>query len=181
MYFIRHGQSEFNAAMHRTGKDPGIIDAPLTERGRAEIMAATTRLGQLGITRLISSPYSRALQTASIIAAELGLTITADPLAGERAIYSCDIGTPLHELRLRWPFVDFSLMDQDQWWPEMPEGQADLERRKEAFLARMADLPDLATTLVASHWYFIFAATGADLHNGDIAQLGDTLGAALSF
>ena len=173
MYFIRHGQSEFNAAMHRTRTDPGIIDAPLTERGRAEIAAAVSRVAALGITRLISSPYRRALQTASILAAELGLSITADPLAGERAIYSCDIGTPLLELRLQWPLVDFSLLERDQWWPELPETQEELERRKDAFLARTADLPDRVTTLVASHWYFILSATGANLHNGEITRLGE--------
>lgn len=168
MYFIRHGQSEFNAAMHRTGRDPGIRDAPITALGREQIEAALAHIKTLGITRLISSPYTRALQTASIIAEAIKLPIKAEPLAGERAIFSCDIGTPIATLQQQWPQVDFALLEQTQWWPEMPEGEADLGRRKDAFFARYADLPDRATTLVASHWYFIFAATGQDLQNGEI-------------
>ncbi len=40
VYFIRHGQSEFNAAFTGGGIDPMIFDAPLTDMGLRQAEAA---------------------------------------------------------------------------------------------------------------------------------------------
>ena len=171
MYFLRHGQSEFNAAMHQTGRDPGIVDAPLTARGRAEAEAAAHKLKPLGFTRLISSPYTRALQTAESVGGILGLPIIVEPLTGERAIYTCDIGQPRSVLQQSWPQADFSLLSDEHWWPAMPEGQENLEQRAQAFKTRYSDQAEVATTLVVAHWYFIYAVTGCDLRNCEFVEI----------
>ncbi len=66
VYFIRHGQSEFNAA-YKGGFDPMIFDAPLTELGFAQAADARNRVSKLGIKRVITSPLTRAIQTAKTI------------------------------------------------------------------------------------------------------------------
>lgn len=167
MFVIRHGQSAFNLEFNRTGRDPGIRDAPLTPRGVMQAEGAAHLLKDKGLTRIISSPYTRALQTAKAVSRELGLGITAEPLLGERALYTCDIGTPTAALRASWPDIDFSRVEQDVWWPKN-ESQEDIERRVAAFLA-LWDAPEMKTTLLVSHWYFIFTLSGGlDAENAEI-------------
>ncbi len=36
IYFVRHGQSEFNAVHNEGENDPLIFDAPLTDEGRRQ-------------------------------------------------------------------------------------------------------------------------------------------------
>ena len=66
IYFIRHGQSEFNATFTGT-TDPMIFDAPLTKLGLAQALKARDNVSKLGITRVVTSPFTRAIQTAQTI------------------------------------------------------------------------------------------------------------------
>lgn len=163
MFLIRHGQSVFNQHFNATGRDPLVRDAPLTPRGVDEAQGAARYLKDKSITRVITSPYSRALQTGWEIAQLLGLSMVANPLVGERRLYSCDIGTPTSTLKQQWPQVDFSALDNEQWWPHAEETQEDIEKRVEAFLSQSD--AETATTLVVSHWYFIFTLSGQDCEN----------------
>src|SRR5262245_52225028 len=107
MFLLRHGESEFNRHFAQTGRDPGIRDAPLTERGAGQAEAAARHFlhmknnpGRMKApVRILSSPYTRALQTAEPIARALGLSIQVSPLLGERRLYSCDEGTCLRDLK----------------------------------------------------------------------------------
>lgn len=74
---IRHGQSE------RPGG--GQMDIPLSETGQAEARATGRMLKEAGITRIYSSPLSRALKTASIIGSEIGREPVPDPHLMERS------------------------------------------------------------------------------------------------
>src|SRR4051794_16415355 len=103
MLLIRHAQSEFNAAFSVTRVDPGIPDPKLTVQGREQAAAAAETLRGTGIKRLISSPYRRALETATIIADVLGLDVTIEALVRERAAFHCDIGTCPGDLRSLFP------------------------------------------------------------------------------
>jgi broad specificity phosphatase PhoE len=114
MLLIRHGQSEFNAAYARTRVDPGIPDPRLTQDGARQARDAAKSLAAHGITRLIASPYTRALETARIIARELRLAIAVDALVRERAAFHCDIGSPPAELARRFPDLEFGHLD-DPW------------------------------------------------------------------
>jgi broad specificity phosphatase PhoE len=167
MILLRHGQSRFNAVFNLTRIDPEIPDAPLTETGQAQALAAASRLAGRGLRRIVSSPYTRALQTASIVAELLELPITVDPLVGERAALSCDIGTPARELVLAWPGLDLSHLPE-RWWPELEESEAALQARAETFRARMAGIEDRHAVLVVSHWGFIRALTGREAANCEI-------------
>ncbi len=107
MILVRHGETLWNIHYGRTRIDPGIPDPPLTSAGRAQARRLTRELAAQGVTRLLSSPYRRALETASIIARGLDLAITVEPLVRERCAFSCDLGTPLSLLRGDWPELDF--------------------------------------------------------------------------
>jgi Histidine phosphatase superfamily (branch 1) len=91
MILIRHGQTEFNRVCSETRRDPGIPDLQLTAVGRSQAATVAQALGAMNPSRLIASPYTRALETAEIIAAELGLPISVEPLIAERFAFTCRI------------------------------------------------------------------------------------------
>jgi broad specificity phosphatase PhoE len=166
MILLRHGQSEFNLHFTATRRDPGIVDPRLTELGQLQATEAIHRLASERITRIIASPYTRALQTAVPLARALRLTVLINPIVRERYAFACDIGTPRTELQRRWPDLDFSTLDEI-WWPAIEEPATSVLGRAALFRAEMAALPDWSDTVVISHWGFILSMTGKSLMNGE--------------
>lgn len=60
LYLIRHGQSENNARPEHLR----VEDALLTELGHQQAGLAAEWIKTIGLDRLFSSPFRRALQTA---------------------------------------------------------------------------------------------------------------------
>ena len=185
MIVLRHCQSEFNLHFTRTRRDPGLVDPGLTAEGLAHAEAAADALcgGPKRITRIVASPYRRALQTASPIAARLGLPVTITSLVRERYAFACDIGSPRWLLERDWPGIDFSGLDND-WWHDgatgpdgMParEGEDSVISRAGRFRAAMAAAPDHPETLLVSHWGFLLAFSGQSLENGCWLDVDPTL------
>ena len=166
MILMRHGQSEFNLCVAATRVDPGIEDARLTEYGHHQANEAARRLSNERITRIIASPYTRALQTAEPIARHLGLPIEVQPIVRERFGLACDIGTARERLRRAWPAHDFSGIEE-KWWPDAHETASNVTARAAEFRARMAEAADWQETLVVSHWGFILCMTGQSINNGE--------------
>lgn len=75
IYFVRHGQSEAN--VQRVISNRGWKH-PLTDLGRAQAEALAERLQGESISRIISSPIMRAVQTAEIVSARLGIPFTME-------------------------------------------------------------------------------------------------------
>jgi len=67
IYFIRHGQTEFNK--NGVHQDPSV---PLSDIGRTQIEKTATRLTELPITKLVASDFTRARESAEIIGREIG-------------------------------------------------------------------------------------------------------------
>jgi broad specificity phosphatase PhoE len=166
MILIRHGQSEFNLHFSATKVDPGIRDPQLTPLGHQQAEDAAATLAALPITRIIASPYTRALQTAAPFARRFGLPVTISPLVRERYKFVCDVGTPISTLQDAWPEQDFGDLE-DQWWPAETETEAATLGRAADFHVEMAARSDHAETLVVTHWAFIMAMTGQTLNNGE--------------
>ena len=164
MILLRHGQSEFNVVYSATGEDPGIQDPALTELGREQAGAAATALAGNGVARIVASPYTRALQTAEIVASGLGLGFTVEPLVGERHGFSCDVGSPRSVLETRWPVLSFGHIDE-HWWPEADESDNQVADRCARFRNLAAGWEDHRDLLVVSHWGFILELTGVSAAN----------------
>jgi glucosyl-3-phosphoglycerate phosphatase len=173
MILLRHGQSEFNVRFSVAKIDPGIADPPLTELGHDQARQAATALAGSAVARIVCSPYTRALQTASVVASRLGVPILVNPMVRERYAFSCDIGTPRTELAFAWPKLDFSHLDEI-WWPTQEEPHAEAGGRAARFRDEMAALPDWRDTLVVSHWGFILALTGTRAQNGELLRFDPT-------
>ena len=164
MILIRHGQSEFNVIYGKTRVDPGIRDPKLTELGRRQALAAAETVRSLGIHQVLTSPYTRALQTATIIAEALDLPVLVDPQIGERAAFTCDIGTPRSTLQAAWPQLKLDHLTEI-WWPELEESEIALDLRGQAFRKRALQGGDWKGTAVVSHWGFIRTLTGHRVGN----------------
>ncbi len=166
MFLLRHGQSKFNLHFSATRRDPGIIDPPLTGEGHAQARAAGLALRGRGIRRIVTSPYTRALETAASVNATLGVEIVINPIVREHCAFTCDIGTPRTELARLWPRLDFSRIEEI-WWPAAAETEHQVLERAALFRAEMTALRDRsAQTLVVSHWGFLRALTGEAMENG---------------
>ncbi len=94
LYFVRHGESEANAARRFAGR----TDSPLTERGREQAKAVAEALAKVHFDRLVSSPLSRCRDTALVIARRQQL-----PVDLERDLVEIDVGEktglPFDEVR----------------------------------------------------------------------------------
>jgi 2,3-bisphosphoglycerate-dependent phosphoglycerate mutase len=78
-FLLRHAES----APDRTLPE---ADYPLSSRGEAQSQALILVLGQLGIERIVSSPYLRAQRTVLPFANQAGLKIEIDPDLRERKL-----------------------------------------------------------------------------------------------
>jgi len=74
-YFVRHGESEANAARRFAGR----TDSPLTERGRHQAEAVAETLAKVHFDRIISSPLARCRDTAVVIARRHQLPVDLEP------------------------------------------------------------------------------------------------------
>jgi broad specificity phosphatase PhoE len=176
MLLLRHGQSLFNLHFTQTRKDPGIEDPELTPLGIKQAAAAAAALATRRLTRIIVSPYTRALQTAEPVLAVHKVPVTIVHEVRERFAFACDIGSRPDRLAAKFPHHGFDHLP-DKWWPDETETAESTIARADAFRERMRARDDQATTLLVSHWAFILALTGVSAANGEILEY-DPAGAA---
>ena len=169
MILLRHGQSYFNLHFSETRVDPGIEDPELTPLGAEQAAAAARQLAGVALTRIIVSPYTRALQTAQPVLAIHRVPVDIMHEVRERAAFVCDVGSPPELLAARFPHHDFGHLPR-QWWHAGIESTTATNARANAFRVRMAARDDSATTLLVSHWAFILALTGRSIENGEILR-----------
>jgi broad specificity phosphatase PhoE len=169
MFLLRHGQSYFNLHFNRTRTDPGIRDPELTPLGREQAHAAAEELAGATLTRIIVSPYTRALETAQPFLRTHEAPIHIMHEVRERAAYTCDVGSTPGLLAARFPHHDFSHLPS-RWWHEGVETEEATIERAGAFRAIMASREDSPTTLLISHWAFILALTGRSVRNGEVLE-----------
>ncbi len=133
---VRHGETEWNLA----GKHQGHMDSPLTERGTLQAHALAEALLGRGIESIISSDLGRALATANIIGARLGLSVQIDAGLRERNL-GTQQGLTLDEWRRRYPmeWEAFNTGDPDYC---LPGGESARER----FGRTVGTIEDLART-----------------------------------
>lgn len=87
VYFVRHGESEFNAKeLWQHG------DVVLSEKGKKQAEFLAKRLSKIPIDLIVSSSYVRAKETAEIINKKLKKRIVFTELAGEKRMPKESIG-----------------------------------------------------------------------------------------
>lgn len=89
LYFIRHGESELNAQRIFAGQ----TDTPLNDIGRKQAKAAGEQAKSEHFDAIVSSPLQRALETARIIAQEIGYppeNVAVNAIFQERSLGSLE-------------------------------------------------------------------------------------------
>ncbi len=144
---LRHGDTRLSPE-HRFS---GQRDLPLSASGTRQAKAAACRLAAgAPIDAVVSSPLQRAVDTAAIAAAELGLTTVIDDDLRETDFGDWD-GFTLAEIQQRWPAA-VALWRRD---PEQPppggESFADTAQRVNRACDRLLRDHSGQTVLVVSH------------------------------
>ena len=98
-FLVRHGETEWN----RVRRIQGVSDIPLNVTGRAQAAALGNILSQHRFDLIVSSPLSRAMETATIVARRLGMpTPLSIPDLIERNYGEAE-GSNGHDLDVRYP------------------------------------------------------------------------------
>jgi isoleucyl-tRNA synthetase len=147
-YFImRHGESESNA--NDVIQTDIEIKNELTETGKEQVANEIERLKDLGITRIIASPFGRTRETASLVKDGLGLEdemLTHDDRLGE-------IQLGEFEGKLNGVYQEF-VLSEAQWCECSPEGGetwTDVRNRVGEFLYEIENKYKNEKILIVSH------------------------------
>ncbi len=152
MLFVRHGQSTWNALKRWQGQ----ADPPLSEFGEEQAGMAAKSVGQVDV--VIASPLERALATASIIGAQIGV----GPVQVVDGLKERDSG--------QWSGL--TRVEIEQKWP----GWVDSDRRPEGWEYNKDLVPRILEAVESIAAEFPGATALVVSHGGVIIELEDHLG-----
>lgn len=160
--FLRHGQTDWNIDFRLQG----ISDIPLNDTGRHQAHAAIAKMSEYEWDVIVSSPLSRAVETAGIIAQGIALK---DPV--------------IHQELLERSFGEAEGLSYEVWRDHFLSGErasgaeslADLEHRVLRCLKLIASTYPHKRVLAVSHGAFIRKLVNI-VSNGTLPQDGQRLG-----
>jgi broad specificity phosphatase PhoE len=94
----RHGETDWNAERRWQGHS----DPPLNDRGRTQAGTLADELAAAGVAAVYSSDLRRSVETAQIVAGQLGLAVRTDPRLREVDVGEWSGLTP-DEVAVRYP------------------------------------------------------------------------------
>jgi broad specificity phosphatase PhoE len=146
-YFLRHGETEWNAE----GRLCGSTDVPLSDVGRAQAQLLAQRLQSIEFDALYSSPLQRALETARLI----GAVIKREPMVDRRLSeldYGAWEGSTFDEIRRITPAV-YRAWDADPANLAPPGGETGVHliERVMPFLSDVAQRHPTGNVVVVCH------------------------------
>ncbi len=103
LVLVRHGETEWNL----THRYQGTTDIPLNETGREQARRVAGALGHDDWDTIVSSPLSRAMETARAIAAATGIESIAEDRDLQERGYGEAEGLTLAERERTWPGGDW--------------------------------------------------------------------------
>jgi len=155
---MRHALPEWPLVNERHW--PGLANdlVPLSEQGRVQATEAAESLADAGITALVSSPMTRALETAAVVSRRLGLPIQVH----------LDLREWLPDDTYQWRTLEEILVayrellaGEGEWPPGQQRTWEPLSRvRARARAALDATAADADVRLVVCHEVVIHALTG---------------------
>jgi broad specificity phosphatase PhoE len=161
IYLVRHGEADYELIGKR--RWPGKLAdlAPLTARGVEQAAVAGEHLSNVGAVKLLSSPFTRTMQTASAVSCRIHLAIEVD----------LDLHEWLPDDTFRWhnlAEVRALVADFDSCGGEWPPGErrvweplSSVRRRASAALRRaVASVTDDGSIIAVCHEMVIRSVTG---------------------
>lgn len=143
LFLVRHGQTEWSASGRHTGR----TDVPLTALGRRQASGLQPvlrrQLDGRRLARIVSSPRSRAVETASLLVGNADVTLDSRAREFDYGDYEGLTRLKIHERDAQWTV----------WDRPCPRGETmeAVEARADSLLA---DLEGHEPTLVVAHGHF---------------------------
>ena len=175
-FFTRHGEAQHNvAAVKAEGRK--LLDPELTDLGREQASLLGKRLK--GLSVVVTSPLTRALQTTVLIVKEMpgvkvlvtalhtenGMAVEGDEVAGE----NCQRGRRTEDLREAFPDFDFSTLSD--WTSE--DGRAyfhplNVAERIDKFKLFLRDIEGESILVVGHSGFYRRFLGGSKLKNCEV-------------
>jgi probable phosphoglycerate mutase len=143
LILLRHGRTSWNAERRFQGQ----ADPPLDEVGRAQAFEVAALVAALNPDRLVSSDLARARQTATIVAAAVGLEVEVDERLRERSLGHWE-GLTREDVEQRYP-AEFA-----EWVAGrdvLNRGGETRDEVAERAAAALGDQPEVGTLVVVTH------------------------------
>ncbi|MEU8817933.1 bifunctional RNase H/acid phosphatase [Actinoplanes sp. NPDC048796] len=149
LILVRHGET----ALTKQGRYSGRGDVPLSDEGEAQAMAAGGRVAGISrdVTAIVSSPLSRCVRTAELIAAEVGgvpVTVVPD-------LIECDFGDweglTFAEVNERWPAEMAAWLEKTSVAPPGGESFQAVAKRVRGALQTVLDSYPGGVVVLVSH------------------------------
>jgi len=146
---LRHGETRHTRDKRFSGA--GGHDPDLTERGRAQAAAAAAVLAARGgVDAVVSSPLSRARQSADVVAEALGLSVVVDDDVVECAFGEWE-GLTFAQVEQTWPQALSAWLGSTSVAPPGGESFDEVERRVRRARDRIVAAHPGRGVLVVSH------------------------------
>lgn len=158
-YFVRHGKTDYSERDQKIYQGFGVNLAPLSEIGIQQILKISKDHRLQGADIILSSPYTRALQTAAILSKELNAPIAVETdlhewLANKHYIY--EDNETAEKAYLEYETLDGRYpCNKEQTWE-------DAETIKQRVLNVLKKYSKYNKVIVACHGMMIQATTGSD-------------------
>ncbi len=152
VYFVRHGKTHQNEKnIHQS---PNV---PLSPKGCDAVLSVSEFLRGVDADLLVSSEYTRALETARIIGSRIDLSPVANGLFYEIVRPSKLYGQSIFSLETLWYMGQSILRRNDpKWHYHDAENFSDIERRARKAIAYLESLALTHTSvIVVSHTVFL--------------------------
>jgi probable phosphoglycerate mutase len=146
---LRHGQTPMSVQKRYAGLSPKT-DAPLTETGIRQAVAAAKRLASAGIDAIVASPLQRTVRTAEEVAAVTGVPVLTDEGFRETDFGAWE-GLTFGEVRERWPAEVTTWLADPSVAPPGGESFDQVSERVTAALHRILAERAHQTVLIVSH------------------------------
>ena len=167
-YFVRHGKTDYSERNTKIYQGFGVQLAPLSELGIQQIKETAKDERLKGADLILSSPYTRAVQTAAILSKELGADIAIETdlhewLANKNYIYDED------------EIAENSFREYEENHGMYPSGEEKIWEDAPAVKARILRVLEkykhYNKVIIACHGLMIQATTGSHLpRNGEIVE-----------
>lgn len=167
-YFVRHGKTDYSERNTKIYQGFGVQLSPLSELGIRQIQETAKDERLQGADIILSSPYTRAVQTAAILSKQLAADIAIETdlhewLANKNYLYDED---EIAENSFREYQENHGIYppDEEKIWEDAATVKARILRVLEKY-------KHYNKVIIACHGLMIQATTGSDLpRNGEIVE-----------
>ncbi len=177
VHLIRHGESTFNSAVAETGRDNHEQDARLSALGHRQVAETGVALAGRSYDLVVTSPLTRALQTALGLFYGRDVAILVEALPRERVEHSCDLGRSPEVLAKQFSGLVFDHLDDPWWYVDAANGvgvavepESVVKARCDRFRAWLSARPEQVIAVVG-HGTFFHHLSGLRLANCELFEL----------